>query len=345
MTSGESTPGARRPTLEMVAARAGVSRGTASRALNGGVGVSPKAMAAVAQAVQSLGYQPTLAARSLAVGRSESIGLVVSEADDRLFNDPFFARLVSGVRSALVPTDTQLVITLAHTVAEQEQVVRMAAGRHVDGVLLVSLHGKSPLPRALAKAGVPVVAVGRPVETAHGADDPWWVDADNRGGARQATRFLCDSGRRRVATIAGPQDMAAGQDRLNGWRDVVPEADWEVLAEPGDFTRESGFAAMNRLIDRVRDLDAVFVGNDPMALGALDALARAGRRVPDDVAVVGFDNALAAQQSLPTLSTVEQPVGRLGTLMTEMLLARVLGRPVQSHHVVLPTRLVLRESS
>ena len=345
MTSGESMPGGRRPTLEMVAARAGVSRGTASRALNGGVGVSPKAMAAVTHAVQSLGYQPNLAARSLALGRSESVGLVVSEADDRLFNDPFFARLVSGVRSALVPTDTQLVITLAHTAAEQEQVVRMAAGRHVDGVLLVSLHGDSPLPHALARAGVPVVGAGRPVETARGATEPWWVDADNRDGARQATRYLRDSGRRRVATISGPQDMAAGVDRLNGWRDVAPGADWAILAEPGDFTRESGFAAMKRLLERVPDLDAVFVGNDPMALGALEALARAGRRVPDDVAVVGFDDAPAAQQSTPTLSTVEQPVAEMGTLMTRMLLARVTGEPVESHHVVLATRLVLRESS
>src|SRR4051812_19093052 len=199
-----------RPTLESVAAAAGVSRGTASRALNGGTNVSPRAMRAVLDAATALGYRPNLAARSLVLGRSGSVGLVVSESDDRLFNDPFFAAVVRGVHRALAASGTQLVLTLAQTEEERAQTVRFASGRHLDGVLLISMRGGDPLPQALLDAGIAVVLAGRGTRESAAAG-LWWVDADNRGGARAAGMHLLDSGRRRSGTVAGPADLAGGR--------------------------------------------------------------------------------------------------------------------------------------
>jgi DNA-binding LacI/PurR family transcriptional regulator len=357
-----------RPTLELVAAVAGVSRGTASRALNGSPNVSAKALTAVKQAAATLGYHPNLAARSLALGRSETIGLVISETDERLFDDPFFAAIVRGAHAEMRDSGTQLVLSLAQTDEEREQLVRFASGHHLDGVLLVSVHADDPLPRALAEAGVPVVNAGRPPEvrtpSVPGSDalrttdrlheDLWWVDADNRGGARAATEHLLDRGCRRVAAIAGPSDMGAGRDRLAGWRDALSTATDEEIrglatddrrVVEADFTEGSGFDAMQSLLRQVPDLDGVFVASDLMAFGALAALRQAGRRVPDDVAVVGFDDVATAAVSDPPLTTVAQPVEQMGRIMAGLLLARTRGEVPEQCCVVLPTTLVVRASA
>lgn len=333
----------------MVAEAAGVSRGTASRALNGSPNVSAKALEAVERAAAALGYRPNLAARSLALGRSESIGLVVSETDERLFGDPFFATLVRGVHDELAQTGTQLVLTLAQTAAERERVVRFAPGR-LDGVLVISAHGDDPLPQALEDAGIPVVTAGRigehPADEATGDDAPWWVDADNHGGAILATRHLVAAGRTRIGTVTGPLDMAVGRDRLRGWRDALAEAglsDERVVH--GDFSEASGERAMRELLQRFPDVDAVFVASDLMAVGALPVLKEAGRSVPGDVALVGYDDIPAARRSDPPLTTVAQPVDRLGRVMVRLVLARARGEAVAEHEVVLPVQLVVRGSA
>jgi DNA-binding LacI/PurR family transcriptional regulator len=335
-------PGAR-PTLEQVARVAGVSRGTASRALNGGRNVSPRAMDAVTKAAAELGYRPNLAARSLVLGRSESVGLVISETDERLFVDPFFAAIVRSVHAELAATGTQLVLALAQHSEDREKMVRFASGRHLDGVLLISLHDDDPLPAALEEVGIPVVLAGRGDGTG-----TCWVDADNRGGARLATGYLLSLGRRHPVTVAGPEDMTVSRDRLLGWEDALREA---RLAPPrgavehGDFTEVSGYMGMRRLLQRVPGLDAVFAASDPMALGALRALRDAGRRVPQDVAVIGFDDAPAAQLADPPLTTIRQPVDEMGRLLVHMLVARMAGEPLTQTRVIVPTELVRRATA
>ena len=336
-----------RPTLESVAVAAGVSRGTASRALSGGVNVSPKARKAVLRAAEALGYRPNPAARSLARGRTGSVGLIVSESDDRLFGDPFFAAILHGIHHRLAVSGTQLVLTLAQSQEERERALRFAAGRHLDGVLLLSLRSGDPLPQALLEAGVPVVLAGRGTRQS-AADGLWWVDADNRGGARLAVQHLLAAGRRRIATVAGPADMTPGRDRLEGWRDVLRSTPGGVpgdLVERGDFSLAAGLEGARRLLDRAPDLDAVFAGSDLIALGVLRALREAGRRVPDDVALVGFDDIPAASRADPPLTTVAQPVEAIGRRMASMLLSRVAGEPEQQPWAVLPTDLVVRESA
>lgn len=336
-----------RPTLEMVAAEAGVSRGTASRALNGGHSVSRRALEAVQAAADRLGYRPNLAARSLVLGRSGSVGLLVAETDERLFGDPYFAAMTRAVHRALMAVDVQLVLALAQSQPERDRIVRYAAGRHLDGLMIISVHGRDPLPSAIAATGLPVV-IGGAVEGAE-RELPGLcsVDADNRAGARSAVEHLVARGRCRVGHVSGPLDMAVGRDRLAGWRAVAAGTAGGAAASmtvEGDFTEPGGRAATRALLAAHPDLDALFAANDQSALGAVAALRAAGRRVPDDVAVVGFDDLPGAQAADPPLTTVRQPVAEMGRLMAELLVAMVEGRTPQQRHLVVPTELVVRAS-
>ncbi|MDO3682265.1 LacI family DNA-binding transcriptional regulator [Micromonospora sp. C28ISP2-4] len=338
-----------RPTLDAVAARAGVGRGTVSRVVNGSPQVSPEARAAVQQAIAELGYVPNRAARALVTQRTDSVALVVSESGERVFTEPFFAAIVRGVSSGLVETPMQLWLAMVQSPIERERVEHHLTNQHVDGVLLLSLHDADPLPTLLEERGLPTVLGGRPARMLHpNAQPAWFVDMDNVGGARQAVEHLFRQGRRRVATIAGPQDMGAGLARLSGYQEAVRASGSRVdpgLIAYGDFSEGSGTAAMRRLLDVCPELDAVFVASDLMAFGALRALREAGRRVPEDVAVIGFDDAPIARQAEPPLTTVFQPVEEMGRQMARLLVSRIRGEEVPSPHVLLDTELVHRASA
>lgn len=329
-----------RPTLEKVALRAGVSRATVSRVVNGNPNVSESIRSAVMRAVDELGYLPNPAARSLVTRRTDSVALVISEPSARIFSDdPFFAGVIRGVSLELEAAGRQLVLMMTEASADHGRIERYVAGGHVDGVMLVSLHGTDPLPGSLARLGLPVVCGGRPLSRVALP----YTDCDNRGGAETAVNHLVGLGRRRVATIAGPQDMNAGIDRLSGYRAALRGTDRRSLVAVGDFTQESGERAMRQLLEDDPALDAVFVASDPMAMGALRTLHRAGRQVPDDVAVVGFDDNDAARYSVPPLTTVRQPVEDLGRQMVRLLLRSFDGETPEP--VILPTELVVRESA
>jgi DNA-binding LacI/PurR family transcriptional regulator len=330
----------RRPTLEAVAARAGVSRATVSRVVNGSATVTPEIRAAVLRAIDQLGYVPNSAARSLVTQRTDSIALVVSEPPSRVFSDdPFFSIVVRAVSQELENSDKQVVLMLASSPAGHARVERYVAGGHVDGVILLSMHGSDPLPAALARTSVPVVSHGRPIST---LPLPY-CDCDNVGGARAAILHLLERGRRRIATIAGPPDMTAALDRLTGYREVLSGTDRRSLAAMGDFTRESGAAAMRQLLEDDPGLDAVFAASDLMAIGALHALRKAGRRVPDDVAIVGFDDIEAARFTDPPLTTVRQPIVEVARAIVRRLLTPENGHA--SEPLTLPTELIVRDST
>jgi DNA-binding LacI/PurR family transcriptional regulator len=171
-----------------------------------------------------------------------------------------------------------------------------------------------------------------------------YADVDNSDGAVRAVTHLLAAGRRRVATIAGPQNTAAGQDRLAGYRHALSEAHRRSSVAIGDFSRESGIQAMRQLLDDDRALDGVFVAGDMMAIGALSELRRAGRKVPDDVAVVGFDDIDAARYAEPPLTTVRQDTAELGRQLVLLLLDLTAGDEVDKG-VILPTELVVRATT
>ncbi|MBU2663135.1 LacI family transcriptional regulator [Actinoplanes bogorensis] len=331
-----------RPTLEAVARRAGVSRATVSRVVNGSTSVAASIREAVTRAVDELGYVPNQAARSLVTQRTESIALILPETANRVFSDDlFFPAIIRGAGVELELADKQLVLMMAGSVRSHDRVERYAVAGHVDGVMFASMHGADPLPGTLVRMGIPVICSGRPI----GTTEVPYVDVDHFGGVAAGVRHLVAGGRRRIATIAGPQDMVAGIDRLAGYRATLDEAGLAQHVAFGDFTRESGLAAMRTLLADDPALDAVFAASDMMAHGALLALKEAGRRVPADVAVIGFDDFEISRYSDPPLTTVRQPIADMGRTMARQLLGLINGEAGLPDAVVLPTELVVRESA
>jgi len=340
--------GSGRPTLDQVATRAGVGRGTVSRVVNGSTEVSPATRAAVEAAIGELGYVPNRAARSLVTRRTDSVALIVCESPDRLLTEPFFAGLVRGASGALADTGIQLWLDVTQSGPHRERLAGYVGAHQVDGVLLVSQHGDDPLAVRLAEAGVPTVTVSRPVRPDGSRPAATFVDVDNVSGARDAVAYLASTGRRRIATIAGPQDMSVGVDRLDGYRAALRAAGLPRRADlvaVGDFGEDSGAAAMATILHAHRDVDAVFAASDLMAAGALRVLRERGRRVPEDVAVVGFDDSPLATRTDPALTTVHQPVVALGREMALLLLRRIRGEVPAGTSVLLDTHLVRRDSA
>jgi DNA-binding LacI/PurR family transcriptional regulator len=332
------------PTLEVVAARAGVSRATASRVLRGASNVSDEAREAVHRAAGELSYRPNLAARALVTRRSDSVAFLVAESEDRMFGDPYFLGMLRGAQAEIAAAGMQLVFVIASTRDETKNFEHYARGGHVDGVLLISLHGDDQLPQHLESAGVPTVLNGRPIS---GDESIYYVDSDNVGGGRAATELLVARGAARIATITGPLDMGAGLDRLAGYQQALTAAGRRPLKKHighGDFTHAGGQRAMNKLLDADPSIDAVFAASDLTALGAISAITARGLRVPHDIAVVGFDDVREASLAVPALTTVRQPIDELGRTMARKLLARIAGfDPART--TVLPVDLVHRASA
>ncbi|KSW29715.1 LacI family DNA-binding transcriptional regulator [Cellulomonas sp. B6] len=330
----------RRPTIRDVAAAAGVSRGTVSRVINGGHWVSPEAREAVERAIAATGYRANQHARSLVTGRSNSLAFLLTEPHHLLFADPTFSILLRGAAEALSERGMTLILLVAGTPEERENVAQYVGAGHVDGVLLISSHADDPLLDTLVEQGIPTVACGIPL--GH-ADQVGSVSVDEQAGARAMVAHLRSQGRRRIATITGPLDTPGGRLRLEGYRAELGDAYDERYVVHGDYTAESGAAGMDTLLDRAPDLDAVFAASDLMAAGALGVLRRRGLRVPEDVAVGGFDDSGLAATLDPPLTTIHQPFDRISAEMVAMLLDVVGGAPHSA--VTMPAELVRRASA
>ncbi len=331
-------------TIDDVARAAGVSRATASRVVNDSQKVSSAARVAVVDAVERLGYVPNRAARSLMTRRSGSIGVVIKEPTARLFADPFFGLLLLGISDGLAERDVQLVLLIAPASREEARVEQYIASAHVDGAILIGPHGDDPMPSRLAGTGVPVVLSGRPNVDSSVS----FVDSDNRAGARMAVDHLLRSGRRRIATIYGTMDLSSARDRRDGYRDAIRTAGIELqpgLEIAGDYSQDTAAKATQRLLETRPDIDALFAASDSMAAAAVRVLQDAGRRIPEDVAVIGFDDTPIARTTRPTLSTVRQPIEAMGREMARLLLQRIDDPAEAPSHVIFSTELVLREST
>ncbi|MPY64944.1 LacI family DNA-binding transcriptional regulator [Streptomyces spongiae] len=336
--------------MEEVAARAGVGRGTVSRVINGSPRVSDATRTAVEAAVAELGYVPNTAARALAANRTDAIALVVPEPETRFFAEPYFSDMLKGVGAALTETEMQLLLIFAGSDRERRRLAQYLAAHRVDGVLLVSVHADDPLPDLLAQLEIPAVISG-PRSARETLPS---VDSDNYGGGRSAVEHLMARGRRTIATITGRLDVYGAQRRIEGYREALADSGRPVdeqLILPGDFTEDGGRRAMAELLQRCPDLDAVFAESDVMAAGARQVLREAGRRIPDDVALVGYDDSAIARHMDPPLTSVRQPIEEMGRAMIDLLLDEIadrrpaVSRGLERRQVVLPTELVQRFSS
>ncbi|MBM4467242.1 MAG: LacI family transcriptional regulator [Chloroflexi bacterium] len=332
------------PTLEEVAQLAGVSRSTVSRVVNDHPNVRPEVREQVWEVIRQVGYQPHAVARSLVTSRSHVIGMIIPEAVTTLFTDPFFPLLLRGATEACNSHQYQLMLSLFMANTDRQEIYqRILRSGYLDGAIVASASLDDPLIPNLLRDQIPFVSVGRrPNERIH------YVDADNINGARMAVEHLIRLGHRRIATITGPLHMIAGQDRLSGYRQALEARGIPVeegMIVEGDFTESGGTAAMQRLLPA--SPSAVFVASDTMAVGALKALRQANRRVPQDIALVSFDDIPIASAIEPALTTVRQGIEQMGSMAVEVLLSVLEASSEEetpAQRIVLPTELVIRAS-
>ncbi|MFC8954860.1 LacI family DNA-binding transcriptional regulator [Streptomyces sp. NPDC057101] len=338
--------GNRGPTLEDVAREAGVSRATVSRVVNGVRNVDSDIQRTVRDAIARTGYTPNQAARSLVTRRTGTVALVLSATGSafaaRVFSDPFFGRVVDGVLPVLRERAIQPVMLVAESEPARTQLVEYLRQGGADGALVVPLDDEDPLPAMLVAAGLPTVLFGRPRDGERCA----FVDLDNAAGARLAAEHLWATGRRRPATIAAPVTAPTARERLDAFREAL--AVHGVTSVPvvrGRFTVDSGRAAMARLLRDHPGIDAVFAANDLMAQGACEHLREQGIAVPGTVAVVGFDDSVAARDARPRLTTVRQPVERMAATMAELLIEQLDGGRTDSASKIFEPLLVVRDTT
>jgi len=328
-------------TIRQIAELAGVSRSTVSRVINDQPNVSPETRDQVLKVIAETGFHPDPVARSLSSRRAGIIGLVIPLAIQSLFEDPFFPRLMQGVSQGCNAHDYTLSLFLLHTLEEEAKLYpRISRRQLLDGVILTATYDGDPLIRQLLANCIPFVLHGR-------HEDPRvsYVEVDNVTGAHAAVTHLVRLGRKRVALIAGPPGSLAAADRKRGYLEAlqerrVPIDEGQIVY--GDYTELSGYEGMRQLLSRRPD--AVFVSSDTMALGALRALREAGKRVPDEVAVVGFDDLPHAATSDPPLTTIRQPIQQSGALAVDMLIDILENETEAARRIILPTELVIRAS-
>ena len=306
----------RRPTINDVAARAGVSKSLVSLAIRGSDRVSDESRALILQAAEELGYRPNAAARSLADRRSHSVGVLVHD-----LHNPVFAQVLDGVQEVVRDHGYRTMLVTGHGDADREATeISSLLEFQVEGLILIS-HGLDPRVARRVARECPVVIVMRSDITAPGITT---VSTDDVAGARVATEHLLGLGHTRVAHISGGESQVA-RDREAGYREAMTQAGLseEIVVVPGDFTEAGGRDSARRLMDARPDITGMFVANDLSALGAMAALQSADLRVPEDVSVIGFDGmSLAALGSLG-LTTMAQPLEEMGRQAAEHLFQRI----------------------
>lgn len=331
----------RRATVHDVAQEAGVSRGTISRYMNGERYVSDDARRAIEAAIEKVGYVPNGSARNLAARRSMAIGFIVHEPHALFLEDPNIGEIMLGANAALSAADYQMVTLIVDSERDTDRVARYLAGGFVDGAVIVSARTKDPISRAVERLGVPSAFVGHPPGVMAA-----YVGIDNRGAAAAITERLLSTGRTRIGMIAAALDRDSGADRLTGFSTALGSRfDPTLIEEVPLYAFAAGVDGMRRLLDRAPDIDGVFAASDAVAAGAIEALRIAGRRVPDDVGVVGFDDSTWATRTQPPLSTVHQPAEGLGRAAAELVLSQLDSGELTFTGTMLPTPIVWRESA
>nr|WP_259874794.1 LacI family DNA-binding transcriptional regulator [Dermabacter hominis] len=323
-------------TINDVARAAGVSRSTVSRVLNGQIS-SSTARAKVEKAIAETGYRANAHARSLASGKSNVYAAILTEPYGELFDDPTFGRMLQGINSALVGSDIALNLLFATTEEERERTLRQLAPNRVDGALLLSPHIDDPLLDAMSTE-IPTIVLGPLIE---GRENTWTVTIDDRHGGELGAAHLNERGAKRVAIIAGPDTAQGAHNRVDGQTSALSDAPLEVIHAP--YSTGGGASATRELLARHPDLDGILCGSDRQALGALAVLREAGRSIPHDVKVVGFDDHAFAAETAPALTTISQPIFDVGASGARLLNALGDAQPIES--LTLPTSLVVRETT
>lgn len=323
-------------TIREVAKTAGVSVATVSRVLNGSGPVGSKTRARIEKVSRELRYVPNRAARSLNTSRTHTLGVVLPD-----LHGAFFSEVLRGLDQAARACDHHLLVAGSHGGSSELAAALQAMNGRVDALVVMSPAAEAEILEANLPAGRPVMLLGAQVD-GFGA-----LDVDHCGGAAAMTRHLLGLGHRRIVHITGEMANRDAVERLSGYRTAMAEvgASADDLVIPGDFTEESGRAAVAHLAAAGTAYDAIFAANDAMALGALGALREAGLDIPLDVALAGFDDILLGRFLAPPLTSVHVPLEQLSKLAVEQLVTAVEeGTPLSSAPQTLATTLVVRAS-
>ncbi|MET0422492.1 MAG: LacI family DNA-binding transcriptional regulator [Actinoplanes sp.] len=332
----------KRATVHDIAAAAGVSRGTVSRVLNGGY-VSAAARNAIEQAIREVGYVPNTAARNLVMQRSQAVGFIVLEPHSLFLEDPNIGGIMLGANATLSTADYQMVNLVVDSERDTARVTRYLSGGFVDGAIIVSARSHDPMIQVVSRLQLPSAFVGHPRDL---RPEIPYVGIDNAASAEELTRRLMATGRRRIGIIAAAVDRDSGADRLTGFRRALGERfDESLVAEVPLYDFACGAKGMRTLLERGPDIDGVFAASDAVAAGAIEALREAGRSVPGQVGVVGFDDSSWATRTRPHLSTVHQPAGDIGQHAAEMVLRQLRGEIIEQAGLLLPSPVVWRDSA
>ncbi len=327
-------------TIKDVAERAGVSVTTVSHVLNETRYVSPELAARVWEAVEALDYQPNAVARSLRRKRTHTLGMIIPDN-----SNPFFAEVARGIEDVCFDLGYNVILCNSDQTSHKERrYIDLLTEKRVDGIVFVATGDRAEHLETVLARRVPVVVIDRELQDIQ-CDR---VLTDNRAGGRQATEHLIRRGCRRIACIAGPSDVTPSWERVWGYQDALAAAGLpfdEHLVRRGDFQAASGYAAMRELLALPNPPTGVFACNDMMAIGAICAISEAGLAIPDDIAVVGFDDIALASYTNPPLTTVAQPRQEMGRLAAELLIERISNRGRPPQRRLLQTRLVIRQSA
>lgn len=328
-------------TIADVAQEAGVSPATVSLVLNGKPGVAAKTRHRVLLAAEKLNYRPNASARGLALQKTGTVGVIVPD-----IGSPFYAELVRGVEEEASAQGYYLMLCTTSGKPDREKMyLRLLGEQRVDGFIFLTPRGDEASIRAIHAQGFPLVVVDRDIQA---ADDVIEVVVDNFHGALSAMEHLIGLGYRRIGFINGIPGLQASQDRLRGYQIALQEHGIPFSSElvvVGNFSDAGGYQAMRELFSHQPTVEAVFAASDVMAIGAIRAVREAGLRVPEDIAMLGFDDVPLAAQVDPPLTTVRQPMAKMGSIACNLLLKQIRGEEILERKVILQTELVVRSST
>lgn len=330
-------------TIEDIAKLAGVSRSTVSRVINGSPNVRPVVRNRVQEVISAHGYTPQAAARQLVTQRTRTIGLILPDSAYQLFGNPIFAQMGQGVSQVCAQEGYVSMQFMGQRNMEEQTLFSLLRSRHFDGVVLISGEYDDPRPAFLKNAGIPYVRIGR--DPNH--DDLKYVDINNVEAVRTAVEHLIKLGHRRIAMVKGLARDTSSADRYEGYKQALHEAGIpldEELVGDGDWTAACGYKFTLRFLQLASSPTALFSSNDMMAAGVVRAAHERGLRVPDDLAIVGFDDLDQTTMIFPELTTIRQPCVEMGMRAAELLIDQLEHGDEEPAHVILPTTLVIRAS-
>lgn len=332
-------------TIKDIARLAGVSPSTVSRVVSNHPRISPETSRKVKAIMEEQGYHPNVMAKSLVSKTTQTLGIMLPRPAEELFQNYFFGELLRGIVTQATRMNYDLLMTTATSSSDEVNTIsRLARGRRVDGVLLLASKRDDPLIAFLSKEKFPFVLIGR----SEAYPDAAMVDNNNIQTAYDATNHLIAQGHERIGFVSGPPDLTLSHDRLLGYQKALSEHGLETRAEwivEGEFLQESGFRAMSQFMSLPERPTAMVVIDDNVAFGVLRGLSELGYRVPDDISLVSFNNIALSELASPPLSSVDIGTYQLGYTAVQSLLRVIHEEPIHQNPVIIPHRLIVRESS